>query len=73
MSLDKYRNKKSNQTSVYLEDIVSSYMVLGRKDDQMMDIEEKGWEKSVMDGENEKILKVKAAAAASTHTDQKRD
>ena len=42
---------------------------LGRKDDQKMDIEEKGWEKSVMDGENEKILKVKAAAAASTHTD----
>ena len=44
-------------------------MVLGRKDDQMMDIEEKGWEKSVMDGENEKILKVKAAAAASTRRD----
>ena len=38
-----------------------------------MDIKEKGWEKSVMDGENEKILKVKAAAAASTRTDQKRD
>ena len=54
---------------MYLEDIVSSYMVFERWDDQKMDIKEKGWEKSVMDGENEKILKVKAAAAASTHTD----
>ena len=49
-------------------DIVCSFLTLfsREEDDQKMDEGEKGWEKPVMDRENEKILKVKAAAAAST-------